>query len=77
MEKTIRLYGMESVRCFVTTVSGFSEHMELRSGDIAVNPKSIMGLLSLDLNKAMTLHFEAGKKRRREICNAIADYLAD
>ena len=52
---TIRLNYAEEVKTFVNTVNRYPYEMDLRSGRHVVDAKSILGIFSLDLSKAISL----------------------
>ena len=51
----IKLPLAENVKTFVHVVSKFPYDMDLRAGRYVVDAKSILGILSLDLSKPITL----------------------
>ena len=65
--KTIKvcLDTIEKVKGFVNVVSVSEGDFDLSSGRYVVDAKSIMGIFSLDLNKALTLniHDDAAAER--------------
>ena len=77
MEKMIRFHGMDSVQEFVRKATDIPEYLELHSGDIVVDAKSMMGVFSLDLRKPIRLRFEAEKSRSREICKILRNFITE
>ena len=55
----IKLPLAENVKTFVNVVSRYSFDMDLRAGRYVVDAKSILGILSLDLAKPITLEIYA------------------
>jgi len=51
----IKLSSIQDVREFVDTVTRYDIEIDLCSGRYVVDAKSIMGIFSLDLMKAITL----------------------
>ena len=54
----ISIPSVETVKAFVSTVMDFPCEAIVESGRYAVNAKSIMGLLSLDVTKPLVLILE-------------------
>ncbi len=52
---TIRLSLVENVNKFVNIVSKYPFDMDLRAGRHVVDAKSILGIFSLDLSRAITM----------------------
>lgn len=52
---SIKLDMAESVKKFVNVTSKFDYDMTLKSGRYVVDPKSILGIFSLDLGEPITL----------------------
>lgn len=52
----INLNSVEKVRAFVNSVNTFDSEFDLVSGRFVIDAKSIMGILSLDLSKPITLN---------------------
>ena len=57
----IRLNNFEDVRRFVRDCSGIPEDMELVSGDVSADPKSIIGLMAMDFSRPMELRYSGGE----------------
>ena len=53
----VNLNSVEKVRAFVNSVNTFDSEFDLVSGRFVIDAKSIMGILSLDLSKPITLNF--------------------
>lgn len=56
---SIKLPLAENVKAFVNVVNRYPYDMDLRAGRYVVDAKSILGILSLDLAKAITLEIYA------------------
>ena len=56
---SIKLPLAENVKAFVNVVNRYPYDMDLRAGRYVVDAKSILGILSLDLAKAITLEVYA------------------
>ena len=55
----IKLSLAENVKTFVNVVNRYPYDMDLRAGRHVVDAKSILGIFSLDLSKAITLEIYA------------------
>ena len=56
---SIKLPLAENVKAFVNVVNHYPYDMDLRAGRYVVDAKSILGILSLDLAKPITLEVYA------------------
>ncbi|MCL1823619.1 MAG: HPr family phosphocarrier protein [Oscillospiraceae bacterium] len=54
-ELSIKIDTINDVKIFVNTVSRFEYDVDIISGRYAIDAKSIMGLFSIDLSKAVTM----------------------
>jgi phosphotransferase system HPr-like phosphotransfer protein len=61
---------------FVDIVSKFNENVDLVRGRYCIDAKSLMGVLTMDLDVPMTLKVNASDKRFQEICHALKAYAA-
>ena len=52
----VNLNSVEKVRAFVNSVNTINSEFDLVSGRFVIDAKSIMGILSLDLSKPITLN---------------------
>ena len=52
----VNLNSVEKVRAFVNSVNTFDSEFDLVPGRVVIDAKSIMGILSLDLSKPITLN---------------------
>ena len=57
----ISLNSIDKVKSFVNDISKFSNDFDLVSGRYVIDAKSIMGIFSLDLSKAIDLSIHAGE----------------
>ena len=57
----VSLKKMENVKEFVNIVSKYTYDVDLRSGRYVIDAKSIMGIFSLDLSKALVLEIHNDK----------------
>ena len=55
MKLTLKLKDMEEVKRFVDITSQYSEDMALVHGRYVVDAKSILGIISMDLNQPVEL----------------------
>jgi len=55
----ISLNSIEKVKSFVNDISKFDNDFDLVSGRYVIDAKSIMGIFSLDLSKAIDLNVHA------------------
>ena len=55
----IMLKTINDVRAFVNSVAKYDFDVDLLSGRYAVDAKSIMGIFSLDLSKAITMEIHS------------------
>ena len=58
----IRLNNFEDVRSFVRDCTGIPEDLELVSGSVTADPKSIMGLMAMDFSRPMELRYSGGER---------------
>ena len=66
----IRLNNFEDVRRFVQDCTGIPEDMELVSGSVTADPKSIMGMMAMDFSRPMELRYSG----RERIPDALKEY---
>ena len=55
----IMLKTINDVKAFVNSVAKYDFYVDLLSGRYAVDAKSIMGIFSLDLSKAITMEIHS------------------
>ena len=74
MKVTIRLSTIEDVRNFVEAIRTFDSDIDLISGRYRVDAKSIMGIFSLDLSKAIDLNIHA-EDGAEEVLEVLKPYM--
>lgn len=62
MKKKIYLNSLEKAHDFVIAMSKLHGAVDVKRGHCFVNGKSILGMLSLDLSKAMDVEFKSSNK---------------
>ena len=74
--KTIKvsLNSIDKVKSFVNDINHFDNDFDLVSGRYVIDAKSIMGIFSLDLSRAIDLNIHADGERLEEILAALAPY---
>jgi len=70
----ISLNSIEKVKSFVNNISKFDNDFDLVSGRYVIDAKSIMGIFSLDLSKAIDLNIHA-EDNLDEILKTLAPYI--
>lgn len=70
----ISLNSIDAVKSFVNTVTKYDSDFDLVSGRYVIDAKSIMGIFSLDLSKAIELNIHAADNVD-EILNALKAYI--
>lgn len=70
----ISLNSIDAVKSFVNTVTKFDSDFDLVSGRYVIDAKSIMGIFSLDLSKAIDLNIHA-EDNADEILAALKPYV--
>ena len=74
-EIQIQLRTLDNVQNLVNALSKFDNDFDLVSGRYIIDAKSFMGILSLDLNKPVTLCAYAKDEELPAIMEALAPYL--
>ncbi len=72
----VSLNSIEKVKSFVKDVSSFDYDLDLISGRYVIDAKSMLGIFSLDLSKAIELTIHADDDAADKIIEALSDYLA-
>ncbi len=72
MKKTIKLTQFEDVKNFVKAAGGCNFDVDLCYNRIVVDAKSILGVLSLDLSKVLTVEYYGHNDKLEEMINAYA-----
>lgn len=70
----ILLDSMEKVKNFVNIISDFASDIDLESGNYMVDAKSILGIISLNLSKPMSL-IVRDKQEEAAVKRSISEYL--
>lgn len=70
----ISLNSIEKVKSFVNNITKFDNDFDLVSGRYVIDAKSIMGIFSLDLSKAIDLNIHA-EDNLDEILKTLAPYI--
>ena len=70
----IRLDSIDKIRDFVNTVNRFKTDFDLSSGRYIIDAKSIMGILSIDLSRELTLTIHDSDEMP-EIMEALKPYI--
>lgn len=73
----IMLNTIEDVKTFVTIVTKCPYDVDLVSGRYAIDGKSIMGIFSLDLSKAIQANIHADANESKEFIEEIKAYIVD
>ena len=75
--KTVRisLNSIDKVKSFVNDLSKFDVDFDLVSGRYVIDAKSIMGILSLDLSKAIELNIHAEGDALENVMKVLQPYL--
>ena len=73
----ISLNSIDKVKSFVNEITKFDYDFDLVSGRYVIDAKSIMGIFSLDLSKAIDLNIHAADAALDEILVTLKPYLVD
>ena len=73
----ISLNSIDKVKSFVNEITKFDYDFDLVSGRYVIDAKSIMGIFSLDLSKAIDLNIHAADGSLDEILTVLKPYLVD
>ncbi|MBQ0001013.1 MAG: HPr family phosphocarrier protein [Clostridiales bacterium] len=73
----ISLNSIDKVKTFVNEISKFDCDFDLVSGRYVIDAKSIMGIFSLDLAKAIELNIHADGPLLEEILTVISKYAVE
>ena len=71
----ISLNSIDKVKSFVNDITKFDYDFDLVSGIYVIDAKSIMGIFSLDLSKAIDLNIHAADAALDEILETLKPYL--
>lgn len=72
----ISLNSIDKVKSFVNEITKFDNDFDLVSGRYVIDAKSIMGIFSLDLSKAINLNIHADENMAA-ILEAIKPYIIE
>ena len=72
----ISLNSIDKVKSFVNAITQFEFDFDLISGRYVIDAKSIMGIFSLDLSKAIDLNIH-DDDNIDEILNVLAPYIVE
>ena len=72
----ISLNSIDKVKSFVNEITKFDNDFDLVSGRYVIDPKSIMGIFSLDLSKPISLNIHADENMAA-IMEAIKPYVIE
>ena len=70
----ISLNSIDKVKSFVNTITKYDYDFDLVSGRYVIDAKSIMGIFSLDLSKAIDLNIHA-EENIDEVMAVLAPYM--
>ena len=71
----ISLNSIDKVKSFVNEITKYDNDFDLVSGRYVIDAKSIMGIFSLDLSKAIDLNIHAADAALDEILETLKPYL--
>lgn len=71
----VKLDSIERIKKFNNTVIKFHSDFDLEQGRYYIDAKSMMGILSLDLNTPIDLHFQADDSEEKQIMDSLADFI--
>lgn len=73
----ISLNSIDKVKSFVNDITKFDYDFDLVSGRYVIDAKSIMGIFSLDLSKAIDLNIHADNAEIDTILETLAPYICE
>ena len=76
VQVSVKLDTIAKVKDFVNLLVGVSYDVDLVSGRYVVDAKSIMGLFSLDLSKAIEMQIHADEAECADLLEKVKPYLA-
>lgn len=71
----IRLETIEDVKAFVSIMAQFKGYFDLASGRYVVDVKSVMGIFSMDLSRALELRILETNEQIEEIIASIDSFI--
>ncbi len=72
---SISLNSIDKVKSFVNDISKYDFDFDLVSGRYVIDAKSIMGIFSLDLSKAIELNIHAEGEALENVMKVLQPYL--
>ena len=76
-ERKIKLNSIEDVKEFTSLANSRSYELDVVSGRYAVDAKSIMGIFSLDLTKALTLVLHCSDEECQDFLEDAKKFVTD
>lgn len=73
----IRLQSIEEVKMFVNIMAQFHGYFDLASGRYVVDAKSVMGIFSMDLTRALELHILETNEQEQDIIAALQPFIVN
>ena len=73
----IRLETIEDVKDFVSIMVQFNGYFDFASGRYVVDAKSVMGIFSMDLSKALELRILETNERMDDILTALKSFIVE
>ena len=73
----IKLETIEDVKEFVSIMVQFNGYFDLASGRYIVDAKSVMGIFSMDLSKALELRILETNEQEEEIMAALKSFIVE
>ncbi len=73
----IKLETIEDVKEFVSIMVQFNGYFDLASGRYIVDAKSVMGIFSMDLSKALELRILETNEQKEEIMAALKSFIVE
>ena len=73
----IQLDNISKLKSFVDACSRIDAEMEVKSGSFISNPKSMLGLMTLNLSEPLELHVLASKEQAEDVFQILHDYRCD
>ena len=72
-EKKIKLAGTEEVRDFVREAGKCDFDIDISYNRVIIDAKSFLGVLSLDLNRELTVKYGGHDMNFEQVCNCLND----
>ncbi|MDE5600805.1 MAG: HPr family phosphocarrier protein [Oscillospiraceae bacterium] len=77
MIKNIKLNTINAIKEFVNETAKCQFDVDIISGRYVIDAKSIMGVLSLDLDKPISLHIRCNDVDSEDYLKAISNFIID